>query len=320
MTDRQPTGTARALDWAASLYPDSYGRERAREVAETAALAAEEAGPWGRLRQVADVAAHGLRVGAGLSSDRPLGRALGLVAPWAATLAGVQALLATLATARRSALWPGEEPFAPPTLPLVLVTLALLAPVALTAGAALLGRWAGARAFALAALASAAALGAAASATSLHDLTGLQPGSLPGRSTLLATSLAMLLVRICPPDRAPGRRAPLVVLALGTALPGAASWAYGLTFGDGYTTPTDPFWLVAPMLAAVVLAVEPLSTSERLCAAVPLLAIPVLSSPYDTRNPLLTAVYLLGPALLAYLAAAAARTAVRRFRAPVARG
>ncbi|MDH6118193.1 hypothetical protein [Kitasatospora sp. GAS204B] len=81
------------LRLALRCYPKRYRVERGAEIAEVYAETTEEAGRFGRARELYGVAAYGVRLRLGLASSQPAGRLLGTAAPLVAGVwAGVSLL------------------------------------------------------------------------------------------------------------------------------------------------------------------------------------------------------------------------------------
>ncbi|MER7848478.1 hypothetical protein ABTZ03_31590 [Kitasatospora sp. NPDC096077] len=264
--DRAARLTTHLLRRALALYPASYSAAALAEVADHAERRIRTAGPLAGLREVADVAGHGVRIRFGLTSHRPAGQALATAAPIAAALAGSYAAV-HLWWAVRAATDPGGW-----------ARIALLVPAALMAIAALTGRWTAARALAAATLVL----------MPLPTLLGHPelPGAyahIPLTYTLSGPDIALfalnaLVLLVAPPDRTTQPRTAVpwaVVIALT-----AADLALDLTVGSGGGTVVfrTGFHLTAPLVTGVAVACTTRTVrAAALTAAV--LAVPPLFTP-----------------------------------------
>lgn len=83
MTGRAETASAqRLLRWVLRLYPKGYRHQQGSELIGTYTAATADAGRLEVLREAFDLAAHGLRVRLGLTSDRYTGAALAVAVPY----------------------------------------------------------------------------------------------------------------------------------------------------------------------------------------------------------------------------------------------
>ncbi|MFJ4184885.1 hypothetical protein [Kitasatospora sp. NPDC089509] len=264
--DRAGRLTTRLLRRALTLYPDSYGPDALSDVADHAERRLRTAGPLAGLREVADVAGHGLRVRFGLTSHRPAGQALATAAPIAAALVGAYAAV-HLWWAVRAAGDPGGW-----------ARIALLVPAALMALAALTGRWTAARALAAATVVL-MPLPTLLGHPELPDAYAHIPltYSLGGPDTALFALNALVLL-IAPPDRTTQPRTAVpwaVVIALT-----AADLALDLSVGSGGATVVfrTGFHLAAPLVTGAAVACTTRTVSSAaLTTAV--LAVPPLFTP-----------------------------------------
>ncbi|QHC23268.1 hypothetical protein [Streptomyces sp. GS7] len=104
--------SSRAVRWALRLHPAAYQAEHEAEFTAIYAEATQGAGSIGRLREVLDVAGHGLRLRTGLGSDRMAGQVLAQTDPLAVAVAtgnGVASLLWLVAPASKPSGRPGSR-------------------------------------------------------------------------------------------------------------------------------------------------------------------------------------------------------------------
>ncbi|MEV7602821.1 hypothetical protein AB0O91_36170 [Kitasatospora sp. NPDC089797] len=290
--------TTHLLRRALALYPASYSADALADVADHAERRVRTAGPIAGLREVADVAGHGLRVRYGLTSHRPAGRALATAAPIAAALVGSYAAV-HLWWAVRAAGDPGAW-----------AVIALLVPAALMAVAALTGRWTTARV-----LAAVTVVLAPLPALLGHpELPGAYTHipltyTLGGPDAALFALNALVLV-LAPPDRTtqPRNAVPWAVVIALTAVDLALALSKG---SDGATVVfSSGFHLTAPLVTGVAVACTTRTVrSAALTAAV--LAVPPLFTPTLVGYGFLNATATLALAVPFAAGYAAALTAVR---------
>ncbi|MFE6974247.1 hypothetical protein [Streptomyces sp. NPDC057682] len=215
MTDPRPS--LRVL----SLYPRGYRARHGAEILEMYRAATADASPAARRRERLDIAAHAVRVRTRTGADRPAGRFLVAVAPYAlAAAAAISAAGPTVAVSR--ALHGGPGPGLPGT---ALCTAVLVAGVP-----ALLGSWPAAR------------------GTAALCLVALVAG-VPGSAWLLPL---LALVAAMPPAVAPaGRDGRLAgAFAVMTWLPSLCSALSGGHVGFGLVQQIGPTMLLLALRAA----------------------------------------------------------------------
>ncbi|WP_404815324.1 hypothetical protein [Streptomyces thermolineatus] len=237
MTSTDGGRTARLL----RLYPAAYRQAHGDEIAAIHAEATAGAGPVGRLREDADVAAHALRVRLRITSTDPAGRLLAAAAPYAVAGSAAWAALAVVRVVAESrGGWGGAAvPLLGPAGLLLLIAGAATAVAAVCAAA---GRWRSGRALFL----------AGAVALLVHHLAALDL-YVNGALRVPAVVAVALVVLGCPPDLPPtGRRdrAATAAVASATFVPGAAMYA-GVPGLPG----ADRGWWALVVLAAALFAV-----------------------------------------------------------------
>ncbi|MEU6970847.1 hypothetical protein AB0A71_24545 [Kitasatospora aureofaciens] len=226
--------TDRSLRAALSLYPEWYRHERGEEITAVYDLVRGDGGRLLRLRELAGIAGHGLRVRTGLTSGGLAGQVLAQAVPFALGAGlGLRLSLSWLLQP-----WPssqesgGEHAW----------QVALIAVWALAVLAAVAGRWGAAR-----------WIGTAGVALGLVEaVDGLLSGSLfalVGWASGPLLWLALLLM--APPDLLSGRPRRTLPMAVAGAM---LSWL--LLLGPDYLhTPLvwDPSWRPLQLLLAALL-------------------------------------------------------------------
>ncbi|MFD9593347.1 hypothetical protein ACFWA9_11380 [Kitasatospora sp. NPDC059973] len=274
MTVDRTTPNARLLRRALALYPASYGAHELAELADHAERHVRAAGPLAGLREVADVAGHGARVRLGLTSHRPMGRALATAAPLAGVLAGTYAAWALWYTIQM-AIDHGFEWFGPSGARTVAVTAMASVPAALMAAAVLAGRWTTARVLAL------------ATVLTTPPLAALYEPELSDSATVLLTFNALVLL-VAPPDRT-SRPRTLMPWALAIAITAADTTLILAESYFGARVPHTGFDFTAPLVVGVAIActtraVGPAALATAVLAGPPLLC-PALVDVYPDPLP-----------------------------------
>lgn len=281
--------TTHLLRRALALYPDSYGAHELAEVADHAEHRLRTASPLAALREVADVAGHGLRVRLGLVSHLPAGRALATAAPLAAALAGSYAAV-HLWWAVRAA----TDPDGGIRVGSLVATLALLVPAALMAVAALAGRWTTARV--LAAVTVVAPLVVLVAGPELPGAQAHVPltYALAGPDTVLFALNALVLL-VAPPDRTthPRSAVPWGVVIILVAADAVLTQALGP--GEGTILRTG-FHVLAPVVAGAAVACTTRTVGSAALTAV-VLGVPPVAAP------VLTGYYVMNATALLFLVA-----------------
>ncbi|MEV7872540.1 hypothetical protein AB0P17_41995 [Streptomyces sp. NPDC088124] len=172
------------------LYPREYRREFGAEIVAVHEQAAAEASPAGRLREVADIAGHAVRMRLGVSSATAAGRLLASAAPFAvgAAVAGSAVRLSRWGIA--AVVSPGPVYFSADAWGALLLASVLVLVGGVTA---LTGRWPAGAAVLTAGL-LAVAVAAVVSGPAFGD-----PVVTPAMALL-----TVLVVLACPPDLRPG--------------------------------------------------------------------------------------------------------------------
>ncbi|MFE7592555.1 hypothetical protein ACFU6K_24415 [Kitasatospora sp. NPDC057512] len=302
--DRQGSRlTTHLLRRALALYPASYGTHALAEVADHAERHVRTAGPLAALREVADVAGHGVRVRFGLVSHRPAGRALAAAAPLAAALAGGYAAVHLWWAVRAAG-----DPDGGMRVGSLTATMALLVPAVLMAVAALVGRWTTARVL--------------AAATVVAPLLVLLVGpDLPGAYTrgpltyglvgpdTVLFALNALVLLAAPPDRTtqPRSAVPWAVVIATTASDVVLALASGP--GDGTFFRTG-FHIVAPVVVGAAVACTTRTVRSAALTAV-VLGVPPLVAPTLTGDYVMNATAVLFLVALFTVGYAVALAAVR---------
>ncbi|MFG2911097.1 hypothetical protein ACGF13_39370 [Kitasatospora sp. NPDC048286] len=295
--------TAHLLRRALVLYPASYGTHALAEVADHAERRVRTAAPLAALREVADVAGHGLRVRLGLVSHLPTGRALATAAPLAAALAGSYAAV-HLWWAVRTA----TDPDGGVRVGSLVATAALLVPAVLMAVAALAGRWTTARV-----LAAATVVAPLLVLFAGPELPGAQAHipltyALQGPDTVLFALNALVLL-IAPPDRTTQPRPAVpwgAVIAL-TASDAVLTQALGPGEGTIFRT---GFHILAPVVAGAAVACTTRTVGSAALTAV-VLGVPPVVAPVLTGYSIMNATALLFLVALFTVGYAAALAVVR---------
>ncbi|WP_406192751.1 hypothetical protein OH807_01515 [Kitasatospora sp. NBC_01560] len=270
MTTGHHSPNSRPLRWALALYPASYGAGARAEVAEHAERHLARVGRLAGLREVADVAGHGARVRFGLTSHRPLGRALATAAPLAAVLAATHALVLGNQAVRLAA-DPLSDPGVHWTGPIVAMALLVAAPV-LMAAAALLGRWAAARILAAATVLTTVLVHVLGRPDLLGTSVSPEAAFALHRSSLALIALNAVLLLAAPPDRThPRSIAPWLVA--GSVV--AATALMILTAPLGPENSLTGFDLLAPVATGVAIACTA-RTAGRAAMATAFLSAPLL--------------------------------------------
>ncbi|MGW3184387.1 hypothetical protein ACWDD9_34465 [Kitasatospora sp. NPDC001119] len=294
---------AHLLRRALALYPASYGTHALAEVADHAERRVRTASPLAALREVADVAGHGVRVRLGLVSHRPAGRALATAAPLAAALAGGYAAV-HLYWAVRAA----TDPDGGMRVGSLGATMALLVPAVLMAVAALTGRWTAARALAAATVvAPLLVLLAGPELPGAHARGPLTYG-LVGPDTVLFALNALVLLA-APPDRTtrPRSAVPWAVVLTTTASDVALVLVSGP--GEGVFFRTG-FPLVAPVVVGAAVACTTRTVRSAALTAV-VLGVPPVVAPTLTGYYVMNATAVLFLVVLFTVGYAVALAAVR---------